>query len=98
MRAHVSVLTREALLREIDSGRLVIEPFSHEQIGPASIDLSLGDEIRVMDPGPEPIPVRDDTDFRDVTGEILADHLGAQRLDAIFPGHHIDARSYKGLI
>jgi dCTP deaminase len=44
------VLTREAILEELESGRLRIEPLSREQIGPASIDLHLGDELRVPEP------------------------------------------------
>ncbi len=61
------VLTREAILREIDAGRLEIDPFETEQVGPASIDLHLGDEIRVMEVGGEPVAVTDDADFRTVT-------------------------------
>jgi len=60
----MSVLTREAILAELDAGRLRIDPFSLDQVGAASIDLTLGDEIRVMDDGAEPIDVRDDEDFR----------------------------------
>src|SRR5215831_6897164 len=42
------ILTRDIILHEIASGRIVIEPFTADQIGTASIDLHLGDEIRVM--------------------------------------------------
>ena len=44
----MSVLTREVILAEIESGRLKIDPFCPEQLGAASIDLTLGDEIRVF--------------------------------------------------
>ncbi len=67
MRAPMAVLTREALLRELESGRLVVDPLEADQVGPASIDLTLGDEIRVMDPGPDPIPIREETDYRRLT-------------------------------
>lgn len=40
------VLTREEILKEIKKGRIKIEPFEPSQIGPASIDLSLGEEFR----------------------------------------------------
>ncbi len=63
----MTVLTREALLRELDAGRLVIDPLSPDQVGPASVDLTLGDEIRVMEPGPDPIPMTEDVDYRDLT-------------------------------
>jgi dCTP deaminase len=65
----MTVLTRDAILREMEAGRLVIEPLAPEQIGPASIDLTLGHEIRVIEPGAEAIPIRDDADFRDHTSE-----------------------------
>jgi len=48
-------------MRELDSGRLVIEPLDATQIGPASIDLTLGEEIRAMAPGADEIPIRSDT-------------------------------------
>jgi dCTP deaminase len=60
----MAVLTRDALLAEIAAGALALEPFDPTAVGPASIDLTLGDEIRVLEPGPDPIPIRDDSDFR----------------------------------
>ena len=78
------ILTRDAIRREIDAGRVVIEPFTADQIGPASIDLHLGDEIRVMHEGREPVPVTDDVDYRTFTQ--------VQRLDvpyALVPGETI---------
>ena len=50
------ILTRDVIRREIEAGRVVIDPFLADQVGPASIDLHLGDEIRVMHEGRE-IPV-----------------------------------------
>jgi len=61
------ILTRDVLLREIAAGRLAIDPLTPEQIGPASIDLHLGDEIRVMTGGPDVIAVTEDADYRAVT-------------------------------
>lgn len=46
----MSVLTREVILAELESGRLGIEPLDHSQIGPASIDLHLDRELRVLLP------------------------------------------------
>jgi len=63
----MGVLTRDVLLAELEAGRLVVEPLTPDQIGPASIDLTLGDEIRVIDSVTRPIPIREDTDFRDYT-------------------------------
>jgi dCTP deaminase len=61
------ILTRDAILREIEAGRVVIEPFSADQVGPASIDLHLADEIRVMHEGSEPVPVTEAVDYRTIT-------------------------------
>jgi dCTP deaminase len=61
------ILTHEVILQEIASGRIIIDPFRAEHVGPASIDLHLGDEIRVMEGGPEVIEVTEDADYRAVT-------------------------------
>lgn len=61
------ILTRDVILREIASGRLVIDPFTPDQVGPASVDLHLGDEIRVMEGGPPVIELDEDADYRTVT-------------------------------
>ena len=61
------ILTRDVILREIAAGRLSIDPLEPDQIGPASIDLHLGDDIRVMEGGPDVIDVTEDADYRTVT-------------------------------
>lgn len=63
----MAVLTREVILREIEAGRLSIDPFALDQVGVASIDLTLGDEIRVIENGPTPVEILAETDFRDHT-------------------------------
>ena len=70
----MGVLTRDAILAEMQAGRLVITPFEMDQLGAASVDLTLGHEIRVIDAGTEPIDVRGDADYRD--------HTTLRRLDA----------------
>jgi len=61
------ILTRDVILREIASGRVALDPFVPDQVGPASIDLHLGDEIRVMEGGPPVIELDEDADYRAVT-------------------------------
>ena len=61
------ILTRDVIRREIEAGRVVIDPFFADQVGPASIDLHLGDEIRVMHTGREPLPVTDEVDYRTIS-------------------------------
>ena len=67
MRAPMPVLTRDAILAELSAGRLRIEPFSPDQLGSASIDLTLGDEIRVMLPEAAPIDLDGEVDYREHT-------------------------------
>ena len=43
------ILTRDVILEYINSGKIKIEPFSPDQVGPASIDLTLGNVFRVFD-------------------------------------------------
>lgn len=51
----MAILTRDAILQAIVAGRIVIDPFNKDQVGPNSIDLRLGDTLgvyrRVRDPG-----------------------------------------------
>jgi len=72
----VAVLTRDAIRAELDAGRLVIEPFSPDQIGPASIDLTLGEEIRTIESTGVPIAIAEGSDYRD--------HTHPRRLDRPF--------------
>lgn len=61
------ILTHDVILREIDNRQIMITPFSPDQVGPASIDLHLGDEIRVMEGGPDVIDMTEEADYRLVT-------------------------------
>lgn len=63
----MTVLTRDVILEELDSGRIQIDPFNRDQVGVASIDLTLGHEIRQILNAPEAIRVEDETDYRDHT-------------------------------
>ena len=38
------------------------------------------------------------TDFRDVLSELVSNHLGNRRLDAVFPGYQADAGKYRGIV
>jgi len=71
------ILTREKILEEIASGAIVIDPFSEDMVGPASVDLHLDNEIRVTESSTQPIDVVDDVDFRE--------HSEVQTLDRPFP-------------
>ena len=72
----MGVLTRDVILAELESGRLVIDPWSEDRLGAASIDLTLGDEIRVFTSAAGPIDLREEADYRD--------HTALQRLEEPF--------------
>ncbi len=68
------VLTREVILREIEAGRVRIDPFCPTQVGAASIDLHLAEEIRVpLANVAGPLALTDDSDPHEQT-ELLKIH------------------------
>jgi dCTP deaminase len=81
----MSVLTRDSILRELSSGRLRIEPFSMDQVGAASIDLHLGDELRVpLEVTNGPIDVTDDA-----TPEAFTKVIAFEKPYVLAPGHTV---------
>lgn len=63
----MAVLTRSVILRELAEGRLLIDPLEPDQVGPASVDLTLSDEIRVIEGDGEPIDIHEEVDYREHT-------------------------------
>jgi dCTP deaminase len=61
----VSILTRGEILKELESGRLKIDPFVPENVGAASVDLTLSRYFRRLVRHGEAISVRTDVDYRD---------------------------------
>jgi len=81
----MSVLTRDAILRELESGHLRLEPFSLDQVGAASIDLHLGDELRVPTEAVNgPIDVTDDA-----TPEAFTRVIAFEKPYVLAPGHTV---------
>lgn len=87
--APMAVLTRDLILSELSQGRIRIDPFDPSQVGVASIDLTLGREIRTIQNAPTPIRVEDDTDYRDHTRVLSLDQ--PHRLDPGVTIHGITA-------
>lgn len=63
----MGILTRDEILKEIKNGNIEVEPFSQEQVGPASIDLYLGDEIRVFKKFRGVYHVNEESDYEKIT-------------------------------
>ncbi|WP_038039901.1 dCTP deaminase [Thermorudis peleae] len=69
----MAVLTRAEILRRIEAGDIVIDPFDPASVGPASIDLHLGREFRVFKLAREIFHVTDEADHRAVTDLVVVD-------------------------
>jgi dCTP deaminase len=63
----MSILGRSEILREIQAGKIVVEPFDPSLVGPASIDLHLSNAFRVFVRLPRHVQVCDEVDFRSAT-------------------------------
>jgi len=68
------VLTKNEILKEIKKKRIKITPFKKENIGPASIDLTLSNEFRIFK-GKEKIIVDEKTDYRKYSKLVKANKI-----------------------
>lgn len=66
----MSVLTKNQILEEIKKGNIKIEPFDESQVGPGSVDLTLGHQFRVFERQDEVVAVNEETDFKKITREV----------------------------
>ena len=69
----MSVLTRDVIKKEMENGRISIEPLDDDQIGPASIDLTLDNEFRVFNEVQDVHQVTEESDPDDLTKVIDVD-------------------------
>jgi dCTP deaminase len=63
----MSVLARSEIIREIDAGRIRVEPYDPTMIGPASIDLHLSNAFRLFVRMPKTVQVTNSIDFKQYT-------------------------------
>jgi len=63
----MGILTRDEILKELKSGNIVITPFSEDQLGPASVDLTLGKEFRVFKKLHHLYHVNNQSNFNEIT-------------------------------
>ena len=66
----MSVLGRKAILQAIEQGAISITSFTHELVGPASVDLTLASTFRVFRKVHQVIEVRENTDYRELTDKM----------------------------
>lgn len=63
----MSVLARSEILREIESGRIAVDPYEPGMIGPASVDLHLSSAFRLFVRMPTVVEVTSTIDFKQYT-------------------------------
>ncbi len=63
----MSILTRDEIFKEIEAGRIKIDPFTEDQVGPASVDLTLDNKFRVFKKIHETFVVTEDADYETIT-------------------------------
>jgi len=63
----ILILTRDEILKEIEKGRIKIEPFNPENVGPGSIDLTLSNQFRTFKKVHGIIEVSEEADYTKIT-------------------------------
>lgn len=58
------ILTKKEIIKEIKREKIKIEPLDIESIGPASIDLTLGNKIRVFNSNKKTILLAESVDYK----------------------------------
>lgn len=72
----MSILTHDEILKEIQSSNIQIQPFHPDCVGPASVDLHLGNEFRVFRKVHDIVRVTPESNYEEITERILVeDHL-----------------------
>lgn len=61
------ILSKSEIIKEMDAGRIIVEPFLEENLGPASIDLRVSNEFRIFKKVHEIFHVTDDVDYSTIT-------------------------------
>lgn len=65
------ILARDALLKEIETGGIAIEPYDPSLVGPASIDLRLGRTFRTFRAARRVVRVDNTSDYRDYSEKVV---------------------------
>ena len=82
----MAIIIGEEIKKAIEEKLINIEPLDESQIGPGSIDLSLGNDFRIFKKQQEVYHIKDDSHFEDVTEAI---HIEDGGFITINPGEMI---------
>src|SRR3989339_867056 len=66
----MAVLTKEKIIAALKNKKIKIAPLDESQIGPGSVDLTLGNEFRIFKRHHEVYHIKDESDFSDITEEV----------------------------
>lgn len=80
----MSILTRDVILKEIRDGRIVIDPFTEDQVGPASVDLTLDNKFRTFKKIHETFDVTEDANYATIT-----DYIEVEDRFLLMPGEAV---------
>ncbi len=71
----MSILTKLEIIKQIKEGGIKIEPLDLKNIGPASIDLTLGNSFRVFKASSKVYEVTNEADYQKITKLVKADSI-----------------------
>ena len=63
----ITILSKQEILKQIEEGRIEITPFERDNVGPTSIDLTLGTKFRVFKKVRKIFHVKEDLNYQEVT-------------------------------
>jgi dCTP deaminase len=66
----MTILTHDEILRSIDAGVITFTPFQLDQVGPASVDLTLGKVFRVFKKVGKILHVTDAVEYTEITERV----------------------------
>ncbi len=69
----MGIITRDEILKELEAGNIVIDPFDESCVGPGSVDLHLGKEFKIFNKYPDIMHITDDTDYNEATNRMVVD-------------------------
>ena len=72
----ITVLSRDEILKLVRVGKLVFSSFSDDQVGPTSVDLTLGNEFRVFKKVGKIFQIKEDVDYEEVTDLVKVEDGG----------------------
>lgn len=71
----MSILTKEKILEAIERKEIKVEPYHPNNVGPGSIDLTLGNKFRVFETLHEVYDVDEKADYKSISHLIAADSI-----------------------